>query len=215
MKLSNKTLAVLKNFSTINNGLVVKKGKEQETVSLERNVMAKATIDQDFPLEFAIYDLNGFLSMLSTFDEDGEADIEFNDSYMIISNGPRKLKYFYAAKSVIFSPPKDLVLDVPVDCFDLPVSDLKLIQKIANFGMGDLNINSDGETLSISVSDNKETTSNELQINYDQSLPECSITFDVALMKVIESDYSVGINSKTVHFRNPEGDIQYWFVLRG
>jgi len=67
MQLSNDTKDVLKNFSTINQNLLVKSGNVINTMSAMKNIVAKATIPDSFSNEFAIYDLNGFLSAMSLF----------------------------------------------------------------------------------------------------------------------------------------------------
>jgi hypothetical protein len=214
MKFTEKTLSVLKNFSTINNGLMIKKGNVQRTVALTKDVLAEAHLDQSFPRDFAIYDLNGFLSMLSTFNGDGDAEIDFQENHMVITSGRRKLKYYYASPTVIFSPPDDLKLDSPTQRFDLVLDDLKLIQKMASFDMGDLTIKSDGDKIYISVINGQNNNSNEMNIEVDQSMDTCEVTFDVGLMKVIPQKYSVGVNDKSVHFKNENDDVQYWIVLR-
>lgn len=213
MKLTERTVAILKNFSTINNGLVIKKGNKQQTVSLTRDILAEAVLDQKFPRDVPIYDLNGFLSLLSTFDETGEAEIEFKDSFMNVKSGARRLKYFYASTDVIFSPPEGLDLGAPTQRFTLPIDDLKLVQKMAAFGMGDMSIVSDGDKIDISVSNNDNSSSNELSIAVDEQIDQCNVVFDVGLMKVIQQEYSVGVAENSIHLKNAEGDTQYWIVV--
>ena len=67
MKLSSNTTMVLKNFATINQNLVIKEGSELLTMSSMKNIVAKATVEENFPKEIAIYDLNEFLGALSLF----------------------------------------------------------------------------------------------------------------------------------------------------
>ena len=67
MKLSSNTTMVLKNFATINQNLVIKEGSELLTMSSMKNIVAKATVEENFPKEIAIYDLNEFLASLSIF----------------------------------------------------------------------------------------------------------------------------------------------------
>lgn len=213
MKLTERTLAVLKNFAAINNGLIIKEGDTQRTVSLTRDILAEATIDQEFPREVPIYDLTGFLSLLSTFDEGGEADIEFEDNHMVIKSGKRQLKYYYASPEVIFSPPDELQLPVPDESFQLPIDDLKLVQKMAAFGMGDMTVASNGKAITITVSNGDNSSSNELQIEVDAKLPKCDVTFDVGLMKVMPNEYAVGVTENAIYMVDEEGTTQYWIVV--
>ena len=106
MKLSNHTTSVLKNFATINQNLVIKEGNEMSTMSAMKNIIARATVEETFPKEIAIYDLNEFLGALSLF---SEPILDFSDSYVMITeeNKPStKMKYFYSDPSVVTSPSK-------------------------------------------------------------------------------------------------------------
>ena len=62
MKLSENTLAILKNFSGINNSILVKSGNKLRTISVAKNILAEAEIIEEFPKNFAIYDLSKFLN---------------------------------------------------------------------------------------------------------------------------------------------------------
>jgi type I restriction-modification system DNA methylase subunit len=83
MKLSDNTLTLLKNFATINQGIMFKKGKTLRTVSSQKNVMAEATINEEIPTDFGVYDLNNFLSVLSLHKDDPVLD--FQDNNVLIS----------------------------------------------------------------------------------------------------------------------------------
>ena len=65
MQLSKQTLDILKNFSEINNGILIKPGSELETISTMKNILAKADISETFETEFAVYDLPEFLNLAS------------------------------------------------------------------------------------------------------------------------------------------------------
>ena len=80
MKLSNDTREVLKNFSTINQNLLVKNGNVINTMSAMKNIVSRATIPDTFNQEFAIYDLNEFLSALSLFKDPSMAFDEKSDN---------------------------------------------------------------------------------------------------------------------------------------
>ena len=62
MNLTDKTLTVLKNFAGINNSILVKEGNQLRTISVAKNILAEAEIEEDFPRQFGIYDLNQFLN---------------------------------------------------------------------------------------------------------------------------------------------------------
>ena len=64
MKLSENTITILKNFSGINQSILVKKGNKLRTISIAKNILSEAEISENFPRDFAIYDLNQFLNCL-------------------------------------------------------------------------------------------------------------------------------------------------------
>ena len=107
MNLSEQTLTILKNFAGINNSILVKEGTKLRTISVAKNILAEAVIDEEFPRDFAIYDLNQFLNGLGLHQD---PDLDFgNESYITIKEGKRRVKYFYADPAVIISPPdKDI-----------------------------------------------------------------------------------------------------------
>ena len=84
MKLSIETKEILKNFSTINQNLVIKEGSKISTMSAMKNIIANATVTENFPKEFAIYDLNEFLAALSLFTK---PELDFKDDYVMIDSG--------------------------------------------------------------------------------------------------------------------------------
>ena len=108
MKLSDNTVALLKNFAGINNSILVKQGTKLRTISVAKNILAEAEVKEDFPRDFAIYDLNQFLNGLSLHQD---PDLDFNDdSYLSIKEGKRRVKYFFADPNVIISPPRKRLL---------------------------------------------------------------------------------------------------------
>ncbi len=127
MSLSTDTLNLLKNFASINQGLLFKKGKRLRTLSVLKNVFAVADIEDEITREFAIYDLNEFLGTLSLF---SNPDLSFNEDHILISEGKAKVKYFYSSPAVVVSPPdKDIVLTDPVLTFELTEANINQIQK--------------------------------------------------------------------------------------
>ena len=118
MKLSDKTLNILKNFSGINQSILIKKGSSIRTMSVMRNILAEATVEEDFPKDFGIYDLNRFLNGLALH-ENPELDYT-NDSYVVIKEGKSRSKYFFADENVIITPPdKQLTLPSEDVSFEL------------------------------------------------------------------------------------------------
>ena len=118
MKLSDNALAILKNFAGINNSILVKEGNKLRTISVAKNILAEAEIKEEFPRDFAIYDLNQFLNGLSLHQD---PDLDFQqDTYLSIKEGKRRVKYFFADPNVIIAPPeKDITLPTQDVCFQM------------------------------------------------------------------------------------------------
>ena len=113
MKLSDNTLTILKNFAGINNSILVKQGTKLRTISVQKNILAESTIAEEFPKDFGIYDLNQFLNGLGLHQD---PDLNFGEeSYLMIREGKRKVKYFYADPNVIISPPDKNLIGVSED----------------------------------------------------------------------------------------------------
>ena len=82
MKLSDKTLSVLKNFSSINQSILFKEGNKLRTISVMKNILAEATVTEEFSKDFGIYDLNQFLNGLSLH---ASPELDFaNSGYVLI-----------------------------------------------------------------------------------------------------------------------------------
>ena len=107
MKLSDETVSVLKNYSTINQNLMIKSGQALSTMSAMKNIVAKSTVAENFERDIAIYDLNEFLSILSTYDD---VDIEFCESFLILREGNKNTSYPYSDPSVVTSVTKDITM---------------------------------------------------------------------------------------------------------
>ena len=108
MQISSDTINVLKNFSDINQNILVKSGKTLTTISTMKNILAEAEISDNMPQEFAIYDLPEFLRTIDMFSKpslnfDGESHVE-------VVEGKQKVKYFFADKSVIVAPTKSITM---------------------------------------------------------------------------------------------------------
>jgi len=61
MKLSNNTLAILSNFSKINDNIYVRAGNVLRTISASGHISASGRVEETFKEEFAIYELSQFL----------------------------------------------------------------------------------------------------------------------------------------------------------
>ena len=131
MKLSDNTKMVLRNFATINQNLVIKEGSELLTMSAMKNIVAKAEVEETFPKEIAIYDLNEFLASISLF---AVPVLEFEEQYLTIKEEGqphKKLKYFYSDPSVVQTPSKTISMPSEEVSFELKIEKLLEMKKAA------------------------------------------------------------------------------------
>ena len=138
MKLSDNTLSLLKNFSTINQSILFKRGNKLRTISVMKNILAEATITEELPKDFGIYDLNQFLNGLGLHHQP-ELDFE-NDGHVVIKEGKMRSKYFFADPQVIITPPdKEITLPTEDVSFELSTQQLdKLLKAAAVYQLPDL-----------------------------------------------------------------------------
>ena len=164
MKLSDKTLSLLKNFSGINQSILFKEGDKLRTISVMKNILAEATITETFPKDFGIYDLNQFLNGLNLH-QTPELDFE-NDKYVMIREGKSRSKYFFADPSVIVTPPdKEILLPSEDVCFELNTQQLdKLLKAAAIYQLPDLSAVGEAGVVKLVVRDKKNDTSNDFSI---------------------------------------------------
>ena len=214
MKLSDSTLAVLKNFAGINNSILVKKGNQLRTISVAKNILAEAEIPEDFPRDVAIYDLNQFLNGLSLHQD---PNLDFTeDSHITIKEGRRRVKYFYADPQVIISPPeKEINLPTQEVCFQLESSSLeKLVKAAAVYQLPDLSVIGENGEITMVVRDKKNDTSNEYAVNVGETDKEFEFNFKMENIKIIPGSYDVVMSSKLLsEFTNTQYNLKYFIAL--
>jgi len=214
MKLSEKTLTVLKNFAGINNSILVKEGNSLRTISVAKNILAEADIDEDFPRQFGVYDLNQFLNGLSLHQD---PDLDFaEESYLNIREGKRRVKYFYADPQVIISPPdKQITLPSEDVRFQLESASLdKLLKAAAVYQLPDLSAVGGDGVVKLVVRDKKNDTSNEYSIVVGETDKKFSFNFKVENIKIIPGAYDVVVSSKLLScFTNSEYNLTYYIAL--
>ena len=216
MKISNKTLDILKNFSEINQSILIKKGKKLKTVSALKNILAHAVVEEDFPQDFAIYQLNEFIGVLSTMNN---PDLTFHDKYVMLSqeNGACT-KYFYAEPSVVISPEKDIVMpseEINFTLLEKQYNDLLKMSSILQ--LNDILVKgcpkSNGQYLA--VTNKKNDTSNDYSVKVGEDVTEpYKMYFKTENLKMVAGDYNVHISSKGIsHFENMVTKLDYWIAL--
>ena len=214
MKLSESTLSVLKNFSTINQSILFKQGRKLRTISVMKNILAEATIDEELPKDFGIYDLNQFLNGMGLH-QSPELDFK-NDSHVIIKEGRSRSKYFFADPSTIITPP-DKPLELPSEdvTFELSTDQLdKLLKAAAIYQLPDLAVVGDSNGVKIVVRDKKNETSNDFSITVGETTEIFSFNFKVENIKILPGTYEVVVSQKLLsRFSSKNHDLTYFIAL--
>jgi len=214
MKLSDKTLSLLKNFSSINQSILFKQGNKLRTISVMKNILAEATITEDIPQDFGIYDLNQFLNGLGLHNSP-ELDFE-NPGHVVIKEGRMRSKYFFADKSVIVTPPdKEITLPSEDLCFEVSTDQLDKLLKAANiYQLPDISAVGEAGVVKLVVRDKKNDTSNDFAIIVGETESEFSFNFKVENIKVLPGTYEVVVSQKLLsRFTSKNHDLTYYIAL--
>jgi hypothetical protein len=214
MKLSSETVTLLKNFSTINSGLKFRKGNKLSTMSQTKSILVEATVAENFPQDFCVYDLTQFLSFQNMY-SNGELDID--DKNVTFKDGRRSSTYRLTSENQIVVPPQKTLTLPSVDVeFYLSEEDLAWLMKSAAISQSpNVAVESDGQTMTLTTfdasDDSAHTNSCEVQDGNGQSY---KLVFKTENLKLIPGAYDVKISSKGIsHFVNNKLDLQYWIAI--
>ena len=214
MKLSDSTLSLLKNFSTINQSLLFKQVSKLRTISVMKNILAEATIQEELPKDFGIYDLNQFLNGMGLH-QSPELDFT-NDGYVVIKEGKMRTKYFFADPQVIVTPPeKPITLPSEDVSFELSTDQLdKLLKAAAIYQLTDLAVVGGDGVVKIVVRDKKNDTSNDFSIVVGETDATFSFNFKVENIKILPGTYDVVVSQKLLSlFTSKNHDLTYYIAL--
>ena len=215
MKLSDSTLSILRNFAGINNSILVKKGNRLRTISVAKNILAEANLNEEFPSDFALYDLNQFLNVNNSLFRNPELD--FTDKgYVVISEGKSKQTFFFADPNVIVTPPdKDITLPTEDVCFELSTEQLdKLLKAAAINQLPDFSAIGKNGKVTLVVRDKKNDTSNNFNIVVGETESEFSFNFKVENIKILPGTYDVVVSQKLLsRFTSKNHDLTYYIAL--
>lgn len=196
MKLSKNTLEVLRNFSSINQNILIKAGKVLTTRTVAKNIFVSATVDDEFEQEFGIYNLPEFLGVISLFTD---PEFTFNDNSVTISQGKNKVQYVFASAEVLDYPDKAIKMPKTDASFELPEEDLKSLIKAGSvLSATDLLIQGDGSTITCTVLDPKNPSSNTFAIEVGETDETFSSYIKLENLKMPPSIYTVNLSSKKI-----------------
>ena len=216
MKLSNDTREVLKNFSTINQNLLVKNGTVIGTMSAMKNIVAKATVPDTFNNEFAIYDLNEFLSAMSLFKD---PTLSFDEKSVRLNEegGGSNLTYMFSDPSIVTAPKTEITMpSVDVEFTFTQDTFNQILKASAVLGVPDVVLKGTaGGDIELTVTDRKNETSNDFSIKVgDNSPTDFTYFFKVENLKLLGGDYKVQVSAKGIsHFAHVNKSVEYFIAL--
>tara|TARA_B100000287_G_scaffold434903_1_gene500887 strand:+ start:1448 stop:2128 length:681 start_codon:yes stop_codon:yes gene_type:complete len=215
MKLSEKTIDLLENFSSINQSILVKKGSKLRTMSVMKNILAEADVDENFEKDFGIYDLPQFLNGVNLMN-DPDIDLK-HESYMILREGQTtKVKFAFADPDVIISPPeKGIELPSADVTFQLDSIQLqKLLKASSVYQLPDLAAVGNGKEITLTVRDKKNDNSNEFSLKVGKTDSIFEFNFKIENIKLIPGSYEVKISRKNLaKFTNRNYNLDYFIAL--
>lgn len=213
MKFNEKTVEVLKNFSNINQGIMLRKGDTLKTISNERNMLAVATLDQSIDGNAGIYDLSRFLA---THDIMNGPDVEFKKDRFVMKNGTSQVNYTYAAEAMLVLPPenKEIPLNDVKSTFFMPWQTIQSLIKAGGvLNLSDIHISAkETGPITISAEDKSNPTADtfKIDIETDEEHSAFSVYLKLESFKLLPMDYMVHVTDRVVSFKNKR--IQYWLV---
>ena len=214
MKLSESTLSLLKNFSNINQSILFKQGNKLRTISVMKNILAEATIGEEIPKDFGIYDLGQFLNGLGLH-HNPELDFA-NNGHVVIKEGKMCSKYFFADPSVIITPP-DKEISIPTEdvSFELSTQQLdKLLKAAGIYQLPDLAVIGEAGVVKLLVRDKKNDTSNTFAVTVGETDKVFTFNFKIENIKILPGTYEVVVSQKLLSkFTNKDCDLRYYIAL--
>lgn len=212
MKLSKPTVALLKNFATINSNILLKAGSSLQTISGMKAIVASVTVEEAFPQDFGIYDLNDFLSSYSMFTD---AELTFSDKFVKMSEGNSVTRYYASSPEVLTTPKKAITFPEADVTFNLSTDLLGSIMKSSSvLRAPDVSFIGAEGTLSLLVTDKKNPTANSYEVTVGKTESVFNVNLKVENLKFIPGDYVVSISSKKIsRFQSTVGDLVYFVAV--
>jgi hypothetical protein len=216
MKFSGDTLAILKNFASINTNIVINPGDTISTISAGTNIFAKATIKETFPNQFAIYDLNSLLAMITLLENQ---DVTFGDKSLNVSSDKGKFEYYYSNPEIVTGAPSGEIEHVDVYKFKLMAEDVQMIMKAAAItGAPTISITCKEQSVELSVSDRKNDTASSFRKTLGTSFEKFDVFIAVENLKVIPDAYEVSVaktpngKAKFLFLKHESKQLKYWIA---
>lgn len=221
MKLSSKTIEILKNFASIYPTVDFYAGNKQFVVKPDKTVVAIAEFEEEFPANWSIYDLNTFCATLSSLED---PEIELHDKHCVISSGDIKIEYrysfddnqhdYYEKVMGMKLPSEDVKFELRRDVYE-SVFKLASILKLTR-----LIIEGDGESIYVSAVNPElgKDGSSSNKVRHKVSDTDKTFVMSVKLerLRFLPDDYDVVISkAKMLEFIGKTRNIKYFMGCEG
>ena len=216
MKLSKATIGILKNFATINGGIQFVEGNEIRVADIEKSVMGIAKVEETFPVDFALYDLNQFLSVLSMFDE---PELVFEEGYLIVKQGRQRVKYHFTDSDNIVAAPYEMELESGDDSLFISADQLDALTKAsAVMGLADFALIKDGESIQMIVEDTDQDSNNEftIDVEFEVDIDDFELQLKMKKLNFVKLDYEISFvdNNNFLIFNNQDQNVTYYVAVQ-
>jgi hypothetical protein len=212
MKLSELTIEILKNFATLNQSLMFRKGSELATITTGKTILANARVVESFPSDFALYDLNKLLAKLSLY-KDAEIELETDRLTLKSPDSRRKDHIKFSSPKIItgFPPDKKLSMDSPEHEFELSAEDLQWQRKSAGIsGSPFLIFRGDGKKIHMQSNDPKDDSSDMSSTEIGKTNKSFVYVIKVENWKMLDGNYRVKLCKGLTKFEHTEKPVEYY-----
>jgi len=210
MKLSAKTIQILKNFSSINPSIMFNTGNVLSTISPIKTVMARAQIDETIEKDFGIFDLNRFLGVLSLFDD---PELLLCDNYVKVTDGRKSVNFIYADPITMILPPnKDIKVGESYVEFNLTADNLQNLMRASSvLQLPEIALVGEDGRLLLRAMDSKNSSNNTFELEVKETSKTFKIIFSCNNLKMMSKSYDVFVAKGIGHFVSDDG-VQYWIT---
>lgn len=203
--IGEETISILKNFAKLQTSIVIDQGNEISVISSRATLLANAVVQEEFPVQFGIYDLNRFLSALSLAKSPKLLFDEGKEYVVITGEDGYEIKYSFSDTNNINVPVKKR-LELPSEeiGFTLARVQLEKIKKTAAvLSLPDIIISSDGDgKIYLKTMDSSNSLSDQAKIELADAVGadvEFSMVFNTEnINNILSEDYAVKISSKKI-----------------
>ena len=219
MKLSKQTFAILKSMAGINSNIHVLPGNELVCVNAGKSIMFNAKVEENFPTEFAIWDLSQFLGTYSLFND---PTVDFGNTSLRIESGRQSCEYNYADPRLVEGcrPPSKLNLPEIKVTFDLSQQEINdILRASAVMQLPDIMFTNEESKVEVVVFDKEKANStNKYEIVVTPSDMESSASFKIYmkadLLKILPGDYEFNLCEKlAILLKHKDIDANYTLAV--